>query len=148
MTEDQTRIEHPSVAHETSDVNVRAVLGFGIALLVAAGLIHIVVYLLFAALETREARKSMPVYPLAQGQADRLPPEPRLQEHPEQDLEEMRAEETRVLNSYAWVDEKTGVVRIPIDRAKQLLLKRGLPVRRNVPPPQSSTATPTVEKPR
>jgi len=33
-----------------------------------------------------------------------------------------------VLAGYGWVDEKAGVVRIPIEQAKALLLRRGLPV--------------------
>src|SRR5208282_5249649 len=33
------------------------------------------------------------------------------------------------LHSYGWVDEKAGTVRIPIERAMDLLVQRGLPVR-------------------
>ena len=36
--------------------------------------------------------------------------------------------ENEVLGSYDWVDQKNGVVRIPIDRAMDLLAQRGLPV--------------------
>jgi len=32
------------------------------------------------------------------------------------------------LNSYGWVDEKSGVAHIPIDRAMELIAQRGLPV--------------------
>lgn len=39
------------------------------------------------------------------------------------------------LHSYGWVDQKAGVVRIPIDRAMTLLLQRGLPARKAQPPP-------------
>ncbi len=38
------------------------------------------------------------------------------------------------LHSYGWVDQKAGVVRIPIDRAMTLLLQRGLPARKDQPP--------------
>jgi len=53
--------------------------------------------------------------------AGSLPPEPRLQDHAVQDLRQMRAAEDQILNSYQWVDQKKGVVRIPIDRAIDLL---------------------------
>jgi hypothetical protein len=33
------------------------------------------------------------------------------------------------LNSYGWVDEKAGVAHIPIERAMELTIQRGLPVR-------------------
>src|SRR2546422_915423 len=64
-----------------------------------------------------------------------VPPEPRLQgapgheNSPAIDIEKFRAQETQSLNSYGWVDSKAGVVRIPIEDAKKLLLQRGLPVR-------------------
>jgi hypothetical protein len=32
------------------------------------------------------------------------------------------------LNSYGWVDEKDGVAHIPINRAMELIVQRGLPV--------------------
>ena len=34
-----------------------------------------------------------------------------------------------MLNGYGWVDKANGVVHIPIERAMQLTLERGLPVR-------------------
>ena len=39
---------------------------------------------------------------------------------------EMRAAEDAVLQSYGWVDHPAGVARIPIDRAIELLVARGL----------------------
>ena len=44
-------------------------------------------------------------------------------------LKKFRDDEERLLTSYGWVDQNAGVVRLPIDRAKALLLERGLPVR-------------------
>jgi hypothetical protein len=32
------------------------------------------------------------------------------------------------LNSYGWVDEKSGVAHIPIERAMDLMVQRGVPV--------------------
>lgn len=37
-------------------------------------------------------------------------------------LEQMHANETDTLNSYAWVDQSAGVVRVPIDRAIELVV--------------------------
>jgi hypothetical protein len=61
-------------------------------------------------------------------QAQQSFPKPVL-EHSEQTqyLEEVK-KENEVLESYDWVDQKNGVVRIPIDRAMDLLAQRGLPV--------------------
>ena len=48
-----------------------------------------------------------------------------------------RAIQEETLNSYGWVDQGMGVVRLPIDRAKDLVLERGLPVR-PVPAPAAA----------
>jgi hypothetical protein len=39
----------------------------------------------------------------------------------------MRAEEDASLNSYGWVDKEQGVVHIPIERAMDTVVERGLP---------------------
>ena len=55
--------------------------------------------------------------------------EPPLRINPLADLQALRAEEEKVLSSYGWVDQDAGIVHIPIDRAMDLLLEQGLPVR-------------------
>lgn len=50
-------------------------------------------------------------------------------------LKKFRDEEEHLLSSYGWVDQNTSVVRLPIDRAKALLLERGLPVRQEAAKP-------------
>lgn len=126
------RAQPPAVHHETSDVNIRAVFGFGFGLAIAAVVIGGAVWLLFHYFSAREARPTFTEYPLA-AEAPRLPPEPRLQVNPRQDLLDLRAREDQVLDSYSWVDKNEGVVRIPIDRAMQLTVERGLPTRRERP---------------
>lgn len=125
----QSPADHPDVHHETSDANVRAVFGFGVGLIVAGVMIHLAVWVLFMFFSAREARRSAPEFPMAAGQENRLPPEPRLQTHPRQDLRELRAEEDAILNSYGWVDRSAGIVRIPIGKAMELTVERGLPAR-------------------
>lgn len=58
----------------------------------------------------------------------RTPSPPNLQIAPRQDLEDYLATQRASLNSYGWVDEEAGRVRIPIERAMELLAERGLPV--------------------
>lgn len=55
-------------------------------------------------------------------------PEPRLEEDERDQLNDVRLNEERQLNSYGWVDKKAEVVHIPIERAMQLVEQRGLPV--------------------
>jgi len=121
--------ENPDVSHEHSDVNIRAILGFGAALLVVGVVVHLLIYVLFGYFDSRENAKVPAQYPLAATQEGREPPEPRLQTDPRQDLADLRAKEDEALASYGWVDKNAGVVRIPIDAAVKLTLQRGLPAR-------------------
>jgi hypothetical protein len=123
------RVDNPVVDHEESDVNIRAIFGFIGGLLVSAIVIHLAVWVLFRYFDAREGRHLAPAFPLAATQESRVPPEPRLQTNPRQDLSDLRAREDQVLTSYGWVDKNTGVVRIPIDEAMKLTLQRGLPTR-------------------
>ena len=59
----------------------------------------------------------------------KLFPDPQLQKTPIADLKAIRAQEDKLLNGYAWVDQPKGVVRIPVERAIEVLAKRGLPSR-------------------
>ena len=119
----------PATHHEERDVNIRAILAFGAGLVAVAIVIHVLVWLLFVYFNAREAAQPPAEYPLATEQDKRLPPEPRLQTSPREDLRELRAGEDELLTTYGWVDRNTGVVRIPIDEAMKLVIQRGLPAR-------------------
>jgi hypothetical protein len=132
MTEDTSHTtvpDNPDVQHETSDANILAIFGFGLALLVAAAIVHVLVWLLFGYFAAREAEGPAPRFPLAVKQLNRLPPEPRLQPNPRDDLIELLIRESQVLSTYGWVDKEEGVVRLPIERAMSLTVERGLPAR-------------------
>ena len=120
---------NPTVRHEASDVNVTGVLAFAGGLIVVALVINLLVWVLFRFFDSREAHQRPPEFPLAVQQENRLPPEPRLQTNPRQDLQELRAHEDEMLTTYGWVDRNAGVVRIPISEAMKLTVERGLPVR-------------------
>jgi hypothetical protein len=125
----QTHTDPAAVHHETSDVGLGGILGFGAGLFVAAVLIHLMIWLLFQLFSGREARRATLTFPLAAGQERRVPPEPRLQASPRQDMHDLRAAEDAVLNSYGWVNKTAGIVRIPIGEAMKLTVQRGLPAR-------------------
>jgi hypothetical protein len=124
--------DNPEVRHEESDVNILAIFGFGGGLMAVAVVVLLVIYVLFGFFDGRERATVPAEYPLA-AQAPKVPPEPRLQEQPREDLRELRAREDEILTSYGWVDKNAGVVRIPIDAAMKLTLERGLPARTEQP---------------
>jgi len=63
------------------------------------------------------------------------PPDyPLLQERPvwgdpHMDIQKFRTEEDERVNTPAWRDKQKGIVRIPVDRAIDLVLEKGLPAR-------------------
>ena len=120
---------HDDVHHEESDVNIRAILGFGAGLIVVTAVVYVFIFGLFKYFDARESVQGVAEYPLAAAQGRRDPPEPRLQTDPRQDLADLRAKEEELLESYGWVDKNAGIVRIPIDAAMKLTLERGLPAR-------------------
>lgn len=75
----------------------------------------------------REAAAAAPPPVTVQYGERLLPPGPRLQASPEQELVEMRREIAQDLHGWGWVDEAGGVVRIPVERAIDLVLESGLP---------------------
>ncbi len=52
-------------------------------------------------------------------------PTPQLQRTPLSDLEKLQQKQQAQLQGYAWVDKKQGIVRIPIERAMQIVAARG-----------------------
>ena len=69
-------------------------------------------------------------------------PAPQLQPTPLSDLGNLKRRQQAQLNGYAWVDKDQGIVRIPIERAMQIVAARGgaaafgsLDDLNNAPPP-------------
>jgi hypothetical protein len=118
---------NPSVAHEHTDADTRAITRFGIALAFAVIIVQVFLWWMFDHLSSREAKLSPPVPALITAQAPTEPPAPRLQGDPQLDMRKLREAEDAVLNHYGWVDPDRGIVRIPIERAIDLIAQRGLP---------------------
>jgi hypothetical protein len=119
--------EHPSPGHEQSEMHIRPLVLFGLGLLALAGVTLAAMGWMFDYFAARQARLDVPPSPLADPR--QLPPEPRLQIISAQDLQQLRATEDALLHSYGWVDREAGIVRLPIDRAIQMLAERGLPAK-------------------
>ncbi len=111
------------VHHETSDVNIRGVFGFGVGLVVVGARHPLHRLAAVHVLRRRESVAGDAAVSARRRQEHRLPPEPRLQTNPREDLRDLRGERGRdCSNGYGWVDKNAGVVRIPIDEAMKLTL--------------------------
>jgi hypothetical protein len=112
--------ETSAPAHEGADVNVRAIViaTTGLAL-VTLGVLA-VLWLQLQALWAARRASLPPPSPVA-AVLPSAPPEPRLQTSPGEELRALRATEDARLHGYGWVDRRAGVVRIPIERAMELV---------------------------
>ena len=111
-------------AHETRDINLKPVALFLVALVLTLICVHFVV---LATLHFYIRHQSTP----EPATLVKVPPVewvgPGLLVNAPVQLREMREREDQILNSSGWIDRSLGVVRIPIDRAMDLIVQRGLP---------------------
>lgn len=134
---DTKRDSAGSIPVEGDGVSYSGIVWFVVILTVVTVVCQALMWGLFAVLGTRADGQDVARAPLAapQGQA---PPGPNLiailpGRHGEPAaLKDFRAREEATLTTYGWADQNAGTVRIPIQRAKELLLERGLPTRGEV----------------
>jgi hypothetical protein len=131
---------NPETHHETTDVDVRGILWFVVIFIAFAVVTHLLLYFLYVTFrkefraDVQPARTAIKV-PAALPQAPLLQPFPQKDQKgtpvspnastPPVDMAEMRAAEDDALKNPGWVDKQKGIVRIPIDRAKALVVQRG-----------------------
>ncbi len=139
---DQTKHENAAgdTGFERQDLQPSGVLYFLLGLAVVLLLCIIAMRGLFVVLDHREKAQQPAVNPLvtnvpsdtrhiAPGYPQSVFPNPKLEENERSQLNGILLQEENTLYSYGWIDEKAGTVRIPIERAMDLIAERGLPVR-------------------
>jgi hypothetical protein len=141
-----------SPGHETRDVSLRVVSWFAVALVASTLVICAAVAGLFRFFEQQHpspdapSRIALHPHPVA--------PAPRLQTNPALDLAQYEAAQQSKLKTYGWIDKPAGIIHIPIARATDLILERGLPTRgpgtqnaSGITPVQMQTRKAAVTKP-
>jgi hypothetical protein len=120
----------PGAQYEHTDIDTAVGYKFALWLTVAMAISVAIVYGTFWFFEGRQQSTDALTqrYPLAAGR-EKAPPVPNLQTQPFQDVYLLRKGEAAKLESYGWVDKEGGIARIPIDRAMELTIQRGLPAR-------------------
>jgi hypothetical protein len=138
---------------ERRDISAAGVLYFFVGLATATVLVVALLVGLFDFLDKRNNAQQAPLSPLVTNvptdtrhipkeYQEKAFPEPRLENDERGQLNKIRLDEEQTLNSYGWVDEKAKTVRIPIERAMDLVAQRGLPVR----PPAAAQTAPAKQK--
>ena len=145
---------NPETHHEESDVPIKP-LFWAIAIFIVFAIVtHLVLAWMYEGFRKAEKKRMDPPYTQVA-----LPPnayvpqnQPLLQPFPREghapredtpvtDLVQMRAREEQQLHSYGWADKQKGTVHIPIENAKQLMLKRGFPTATAPAPPVGTPAS-------
>ena len=122
-------VKHSSSGHEVDATDIRGVGLTGLGLTVGVAIVFFLVYGIFHYLAHHPFIVPL-ASPLAETEHQQFPNVPRIEEHPSIELNELHLQENRVLSTYGWVDKSAGTIRIPIDQAIELQLKRGFPVRK------------------
>lgn len=114
--------------YEKDDAKVKPILVFTVLLVIANVATFYAMRWANDAYMRGESEKDRTTHPLATPNQE--PPAPRLQAQPTAELVIFKAEQLNETTSYQWIDRSTGVVRLPIDRAMDVMSERGLPHRK------------------
>jgi hypothetical protein len=159
-----------SLGYEQSDVRATGIIVFLTAMSIFVAVVGLVAYGMGKAADmwivktdtppnrwskTVNVRElgDMPSDPAMQKQMAELVnqfPMPRLQtDNGMSDLAVLHQHEDLLLDHYTWVDQSKQTVRIPIDRAMELLAQQGLPVTpaETLPPLMAGDSRPTITEP-
>ena len=119
-TPDVSHVQNPDVAHEESDVNVKAILQFVGGLLFFGIIVSVLMLLLFKYFEAREAKLETrrPSGPMAFKENEKLPAEPRLQAAPGfgVQIEKNTPVNKEEIGEIGHYDEKTGRVSLELNK--------------------------------
>lgn len=103
-----------SEAHESRDIDVRAIAWAMAVLLATIAVVGTVLYWIYPA--------HTPAFEPPPGAwTSSVHDAPRLQTSPPRDLAQLRRQQIGKLNSYGWVDRGGGIARIPIEQAMAIL---------------------------
>lgn len=120
---------HPEtpIGHEITDAHAPSIIKFAIGLALVILLSLYAMARLADYFGKHQAQLGPQPSPLVRTR--QVPPLPQLQVTPGADLNQYRTAEDARLDSYGWVDRLNGIIRIPINRAMDLVAERGLPAR-------------------
>jgi hypothetical protein len=71
-------------------------------------------------------------------------PSPRVQTHQAEQLKDLLAAQRQQLTGYEWADQNKTLIRIPIERAMEIIAQRGAEAYAPLLPPGPATADPTA----
>lgn len=126
------QLSHADVRFEHTDASAPKLVALGAGLIITIWILVALLYLYFSFLSNYRAEVSPPPLPSTLNK-NPLPPQPRLQASPQQELKAYVSQQNWMLDHYGWIDKDKGIVAIPIDRAMAILAARGIPPQKAPP---------------
>lgn len=124
-----------------AEINLRAIWMTGAGLVVVMVAAAALVWYLLQGFDRFDEQRDPALPPIRAAMPQEEPPLPRLQTTPEQDLRGLRQNEDEVLGRAAWVDQRQGTLRVPIDVAIEVIARRGVAPLAAAPAPAPAPAT-------
>jgi hypothetical protein len=118
-----------TTGHEANALRVRGLAWFAAALAGVTALVLLMLTFVMRGFTHEEKQLTLLAPPRFAGDTGEYP-SPRIQADPADELKKMKADDLGRLNNYGWVDRKAGVAHIPVDRAIEILARKGLPTAR------------------
>jgi len=144
MSDEMMNQGHPGheVEFEHEDLSTRGVFAFMVGLAVTGVIIYFIIVGMYSFLDNYERSQMTSASPLVttkgamsrvvtQADMDKVFKDngaPMLETDERGQFKDFLIRQEDQLNSYGWVDQKDGVAHIPIERAMELIVQRGLPV--------------------
>jgi hypothetical protein len=127
---------HDDVQYEREDLSPGGIIAFLVGLAIVGLLIHVILFGMFRYLDEYAKTHQPPQNPLVKStngdtrvaapqEADKFPL-PRLETNERSEFTPQLLKEEEILQSYGWIDQKSGTAHIPVEQAMQLLVQRGL----------------------
>lgn len=109
-----------------SELNTKAIVYVGVGTVVVTLVSMLLVWWLFQGFRKLENSEDPKPSALPEAAEKLVPPSPRLEISPPENLKELREREATVLDAPAWIDQPQGKIRLPIDLALDVVARRGL----------------------
>ena len=120
---DNVANENPDVDFESQDLNIRALVWFGVSLLTIIIVAMVLIWGMMTVMNSSTATTG--------SSALVAPPAPRLQPNPidkttspTEMLHQEMANQEEWLHSYGWIDEEDGMAHMPIDEAMKMTVEK------------------------
>jgi hypothetical protein len=150
MSHDPHSNPNAGPGYETTDVHIAPITKFMVGLVMLMFLGMILGWLSFKLLDFKQNMDYADMKTTTLQNTRQIPTGPLLQVTNHGDLLDFRAEQAKDVSGHAtWLDKNAKVVRLPIDRAIELISERGLPVfKGDVNAVSANQEKPKAEKPK